>query len=168
MSLPSRSIQSRSVEHAGRDLDSLQIQNLDDSDQTRVPGQEASPMQGKQRESSSQPENSSIDPPSNGDLDLRKWLQDAVRETDTNSLSRRHTGFSFTDLNVFGFDAGQGVQSTIWSVALDPFRTLASVLSSKASSRVHILRDCNGFLKDGEMLLVLGRPGSGCSTFLKQ
>ena len=22
-------------------------------------------------------------------------------------------------------------------------------------------------LKDGEMLLVLGRPGSGCSTFLK-
>lgn len=30
-----------------------------------------------------------------------------------------------------------------------------------------ILNDCSGCVKPGEMLLVLGRPGSGCSTFLK-
>jgi len=30
-----------------------------------------------------------------------------------------------------------------------------------------LLQDFSGCVKDGEMLLVLGRPGSGCSTFLK-
>lgn len=30
-----------------------------------------------------------------------------------------------------------------------------------------ILQDFNGVVRPGEMVLVLGRPGSGCSTFLK-
>lgn len=30
-----------------------------------------------------------------------------------------------------------------------------------------IIKDFSGIVKDGEMLLVLGRPGSGCSTFLR-
>ncbi len=30
-----------------------------------------------------------------------------------------------------------------------------------------ILHNITGFCKDSEMLLVLGRPGSGCSTFLR-
>ncbi len=30
-----------------------------------------------------------------------------------------------------------------------------------------ILEDFNGLAKPGQMVLVLGRPGSGCSTFLK-
>ena len=34
-------------------------------------------------------------------------------------------------------------------------------------SKKTILRDLTGFCKDGEMLLVLGRPGAGCTTLLK-
>ena len=30
-----------------------------------------------------------------------------------------------------------------------------------------MINDFSGVVRDGEMLLVLGRPGSGCSTFLK-
>lgn len=30
-----------------------------------------------------------------------------------------------------------------------------------------LIHDFSGVVRDGEMLLVLGRPGSGCSTFLK-
>ena len=30
-----------------------------------------------------------------------------------------------------------------------------------------LIHDFTGVVRDGEMLLVLGRPGSGCSTFLK-
>lgn len=37
---------------------------------------------------------------------------------------------------------------------------------SKASTKV-ILKDLSGFCKDGEMLLLLGRPGAGCTTLLK-
>lgn len=32
---------------------------------------------------------------------------------------------------------------------------------------VHVLRNCEGLVKSGEMLLVLGRPGAGCSTLLR-
>lgn len=35
------------------------------------------------------------------------------------------------------------------------------------SSEKKILRNFEGYMKAGEMLIVLGRPGSGCSTFLK-
>lgn len=31
----------------------------------------------------------------------------------------------------------------------------------------NLIHDFTGVVRDGEMLLVLGRPGSGCSTFLK-
>jgi ATP-binding cassette subfamily G (WHITE) protein 2 (PDR) len=33
--------------------------------------------------------------------------------------------------------------------------------------KIQILRDFDGLIRSGEMLVVLGRPGSGCSTLLK-
>lgn len=56
----------------------------------------------------------------------------------------------------------------------DQFNFLAT-LFSKISGRVQaasdggkaILTDFTGLVNPGEMLLVLGRPGSGCSTFLR-
>lgn len=44
---------------------------------------------------------------------------------------------------------------------------IRSFLTRRQSSRINILRDFGGLLKSGEMLVVLGRPGSGCSTLLK-
>ncbi|RAL63508.1 hypothetical protein DID88_003928 [Monilinia fructigena] len=37
----------------------------------------------------------------------------------------------------------------------------------KKGREVNILKDFRGVMKPGEMVLVLGRPGSGCTTFLK-
>lgn len=36
-----------------------------------------------------------------------------------------------------------------------------------AGEKRDLIHDFTGVVRDGEMLLVLGRPGSGCSTFLK-
>lgn len=36
-----------------------------------------------------------------------------------------------------------------------------------AGEKRNLIHDFTGVVRDGEMLLVLGRPGSGCSTFLK-
>lgn len=33
--------------------------------------------------------------------------------------------------------------------------------------KIQILRNVDGLVRSGEMLIVLGRPGSGCTTFLK-
>src|SRR5579862_2010497 len=53
---------------------------------------------------------------------------------------------------------------------LAPFKKLKMAVSHRKPAETvqrTLLHDFSGFVKDGEMLLVLGRPGSGCSTFLK-
>ena len=51
-------------------------------------------------------------------------------------------------------------------------KTLFGVLNPimngmKAQTSRRILHNFQGTLKEGEMLLVIGKPGSGCTTFLK-
>jgi ATP-binding cassette subfamily G (WHITE) protein 2 (SNQ2) len=40
-------------------------------------------------------------------------------------------------------------------------------MPGSAGEKRDLIHDFTGVVRDGEMLLVLGRPGSGCSTFLK-
>lgn len=51
------------------------------------------------------------------------------------------------------------------------FNVVASMRSlfelGKRDSEFNILKGFSGVTKPGEMVLVLGRPGSGCTTFLK-
>ncbi|KAI0380573.1 P-loop containing nucleoside triphosphate hydrolase protein [Hypomontagnella monticulosa] len=44
---------------------------------------------------------------------------------------------------------------------------LVNPLRSRAGREIQTLRECEGIIEPGEMLLVLGQPGSSCSTFLK-
>ncbi|KAI9870180.1 MAG: hypothetical protein M1823_008824, partial [Watsoniomyces obsoletus] len=44
---------------------------------------------------------------------------------------------------------------------------LARSLTGAGQRRIDILRNFDGLVRAGEMLVVLGPPGSGCSTFLK-
>ena len=48
-----------------------------------------------------------------------------------------------------------------------PFRKIAGGFSGRRNRQRVLLNDFSGSMREGEMLLVLGRPGSGCSTFLK-
>ncbi|KAK8085188.1 ABC multidrug transporter [Apiospora hydei] len=99
----------------------------------------------------------------------------ATRESSLNawlaqmqSRPRLRFGVSFSSLHVSGFDTSVRFQHTIASYALLLPRWAASLLSRRPrDTRVQILRDFQGLVRDGEMLLVLGRPGSGCTTFLK-
>ena len=40
-------------------------------------------------------------------------------------------------------------------------------ITGRGKRKIQILRDFEGLVKSGEMLVVLGRPGAGCSTLLK-
>lgn len=52
-----------------------------------------------------------------------------------------------------------------WALAIPMY--LVNPLRSHVKCKIPILRECEGIIQPGEMLLVLGRAGSGCSTFLK-
>jgi ATP-binding cassette subfamily G (WHITE) protein 2 (PDR) len=58
------------------------------------------------------------------------------------------------------------LQANVGSILTAPFRP-QEYLNLKSRSPRKILDSFDGFLDPGELLLVLGRPGAGCSTFLK-
>ena len=95
------------------------------------------------------------------------------RQAHSEDEKTRHVGLVFRNLTVTGMGLGASLQSTLGDPFLAIPRKLAALLTGgpkkvagKPPVRT-ILSDFTGSVRPGEMLLVLGRPGSGCSTFLK-
>ncbi|KAF3937032.1 hypothetical protein ABW19_dt0210161 [Dactylella cylindrospora] len=80
----------------------------------------------------------------------------------------RHKGVIFKNLTVVGEGLGAAIQPTVASLFYGPFVAIRNLLrgGGRTPKRV-LIDDFTGLIKPKEMLLVLGRPGSGCSTFLK-
>jgi ATP-binding cassette, subfamily G (WHITE), member 2, PDR len=97
----------------------------------------------------------------NADATFQDWLQ---RQQKTKRLQ---LGVSFRNLECHGFTSSATFQHTVISYAMVLPRLIARCFSRQPPRRVQILRNFDGVVNSGEMLLVLGRPGSGCSSFLK-
>ncbi|GAB1205453.1 hypothetical protein APSETT445_004129 [Aspergillus pseudonomiae] len=109
----------------------------------------------------------SLDPTS-GQFDQYKWTRMRLKLMDKEGIPRPpSTGVVFQNLNVSGSGSALQYQSTVGSILWEPFRPQGLLSFVKKSPEKQILRNFDGLLKSGEMLIVLGRPGSGCSTFLK-
>ncbi|GAB7355524.1 hypothetical protein MBLNU459_g6007t1 [Dothideomycetes sp. NU459] len=104
--------------------------------------------------------------PQNKAFDLYKWLRLFMHDLDDEGIKVKRAGIVFKDLAVSGSGAALQLQQNVGSMFLEPFRIAKSMLSRRKDHK-QILRNFNGSLKSGELLIVLGRPGSGCSTFLK-
>lgn len=84
----------------------------------------------------------------------------------TNGIAIKQAGFAFRDLSVCGSQSSLATQADVGSILTAPFRPW-NYLNINSRSPRRILDNFDGFLNSGELLLVLGRPGAGCSTFLK-
>lgn len=104
--------------------------------------------------------------PDRREFDLSKWLQRFIRELGEKGLEDRQIGVSFRNLDVFGSGAAIQLQKTVGDIAMTPLR-IGELFSFGKKEPKHILNNFNGLVKSGELLIVLGRPGSGCSTLLK-
>lgn len=93
------------------------------------------------------------------DASARPQLQDWLSVKQNNQPIR--IGVSFRNLDCVGRRHSAQYHGNFLSTMLRPFRSLQS------RDKVQILSRFEGLIRPGEMLLVLGRPGSGCSTFLK-
>lgn len=103
--------------------------------------------------------------PESASFDVTKWVKTFVSELNDQGHKPSGLGVVFTDLDVFGSGSALQLQETVKSVLLAPLR--AGELFAAKKDHKQILHGFNGLLKSGELLAVLGRPGSGCSTFLK-
>ena len=78
----------------------------------------------------------------------------------------RAAGFAFRNLSAFGYTKGSDFQKTVDNYPIALLDMARGIMGQKGH-RVDIFRNFEGVVQPGEMLVVLGPPGSGCSTFLK-
>ncbi|CAE6414842.1 unnamed protein product [Rhizoctonia solani] len=99
-------------------------------------------------------------------FDFADRVRAALDRMDEEGIKHRELGVGFVDLTVRGLGAAAKYQDTLFSM-LSPRQWLQTLNELRHPPVKDILTGFTGTVKSGEMLLVLGSPGSGCSTLLK-
>ncbi|KAI9319048.1 ABC-2 type transporter-domain-containing protein [Dichotomocladium elegans] len=101
------------------------------------------------------------------EFDLDDFLNGMSTDSQKAGHKPKHLGLIWKDLTVEGLGADAHTIPTVISGVLHALQFWKYFGIGANTSRKVILRGLNGCCKEGEMLLVLGRPGAGCTTFLK-
>lgn len=128
-------------------------------------------VQSQQSSSHANPFNaapgSALDPQGEN-FNARAWTKAMLnlQLSDENAPPIRTAGIAFRDLNVHGFGTDADFQKSVGNIWLEGVSLYKKIRGDKGR-KINILRNLDGLVEAGEMLVVLGPPGSGCSTFLK-
>ncbi|KAK3396685.1 ABC-2 type transporter-domain-containing protein [Sordaria brevicollis] len=114
---------------------------------------------------------------SDEDFHLEQFMRDGhLEKRNEAGESTKRVGVVFKNLTVKGVSTGATFVRTLPEAVLgtfgpDLYRILGNYFPALRFGRKPELRtllnDFTGVVRHGEIMLVLGRPGSGCSTFLK-
>jgi ATP-binding cassette subfamily G (WHITE) protein 2 (PDR) len=114
--------------------------------------------------------NPKLDPKSPS-FDSAAWIRNMKRvmDSDPDHFKPTALGVAFKDLRAYGKSSDADYQATVFNV---PFKLLGSawdavVNRNDTSHHFDILKPMNGLIKRGTVTVVLGRPGAGCTTFLR-
>ncbi|KAJ6552975.1 pleiotropic drug resistance ABC transporter [Mycena capillaripes] len=119
------------------------------------------------RESGSDTSEALLVPPAGAEpFDFEKTLRDIVRRHSEANIKTREIGVMFENLRVQGLGASVSYIETFGSF-VNPLRLFYFIKTLRHPRIRDILTGFEGTVRSREMLLVLGRPGSGCTTLLK-
>ncbi|KAL8874372.1 MAG: hypothetical protein Q9174_000271 [Haloplaca sp. 1 TL-2023] len=106
--------------------------------------------------------------PLSGHFKPERWTRTLIglQSRDPERYPQRVSGVAYSNLNVSGFGSPLDYQKTFGNYPLEA-ANLFNTITGKGKRKIQILRDFEGLVRSGEMLVVLGRPGSGCTTLLK-
>ncbi|KAJ4360097.1 uncharacterized protein N0V89_000656 [Didymosphaeria variabile] len=107
------------------------------------------------------PGDPSVDP-GNDAFQLPKFLKMFRNQLEDVGHSMMQVGIAYKNLNVYGKGEALQLQKTVGNSFM-----VQDMFKGGKKQHKHILRNFDGIVKSGELLIVLGRPGSGCSTLLK-
>ncbi len=112
---------------------------------------------------------STLPDPTSPSFDSPTWFREfaGLKDGHNPAYKAKRGGFFYSNLNVYGSVQAGDYLNTFGNAPLRVFRALGRLLGRNNATEVRILRDFEGFVDNGEMLAVLGRPGSGCTTLLR-
>lgn len=115
-----------------------------------------------------------VDPrldPNSDRFDLRYWVKNIRKlvTLDPDYFKPALLGVVFKDLRAYGMSADFDFQATFGNIAFKKLRQwiLRTDKNYIKNQQFDILKKMDGMFLPGELTVVLGRPGAGCSTFLK-
>ncbi|CAE6423760.1 unnamed protein product [Rhizoctonia solani] len=104
-------------------------------------------------------------------FDLLEYLRTTSGKQDEAGFAKKHVGVTFENLRVTGVGGVKIYVRTfpdaVKEFFLSPYYLAKSLVGGPSAAPKAILHSFNGAVHPGEMVLVLGRPGAGCSSFLK-
>jgi ABC-type multidrug transport system fused ATPase/permease subunit len=112
-------------------------------------------------------ESDSVLNPRSANFSAKEWAKAVVELVSPSGTLLRSAGVCFQNLSVHGFRAATDYHKEVGNIWLSFGAGLFQSLLGTPRPRVDILDQVDGLVRKGEMLVVLGPPGSGCSTFLK-
>ncbi|EPY49857.1 hypothetical protein SPOG_03329 [Schizosaccharomyces cryophilus OY26] len=97
------------------------------------------------------------------DFDLRRYLRGYKDTLDRDGIRSRTTGVCMRDTSIYGLGSGYEFLTTFIDIFLAPYRHFKErqVVKKAILSHSHALANA------GELVMVLGQPGAGCSTYLR-
>jgi ATP-binding cassette subfamily G (WHITE) protein 2 (PDR) len=111
--------------------------------------------------------------PNSDEFQSRYWIKNfrSLMDKDPDYYKNYSLGITYKNLRASGVAIDADYQSTVFNA---PFkftsRYAKKLFSSKAAKRktqFDILKSMDAVIRPGEVVVVLGRPGSGCTTLLK-
>ncbi|KAG9127447.1 hypothetical protein FRC07_013764 [Ceratobasidium sp. 392] len=104
-------------------------------------------------------------------FDLLEYLRTTSGQKDEAGFAHKHVGVTFQNLRVIGA-GGMKIYVRTFPDAVKEFFLMPLIIAKSLfgppfSAPKTILHSFDGAVRPGEMVLVLGRPGAGCSSFLK-
>ncbi|PVH68360.1 putative multidrug resistance ABC transporter [Cadophora sp. DSE1049] len=115
------------------------------------------------------PQKDSVLDPNSSHFQPRVWTKAALHyhSRDPEAYPSRTAGIAFRDLSVHGYGKATDYQKSVGNVWLEALGMARSLVRSGGQRKIDILQKFDGLVENGEMLIVLGPPSSGCSTLLK-
>lgn len=103
--------------------------------------------------------------------DLEDTLRGAKKADQESGIKSKYIGVIWDNLTVRGIGGVKNIVKVFPDAFVDFFNVPGTIMHmlgyGKKGNEFEILKNFRGVAKPGEMVLVLGRPGSGCTSFLK-
>lgn len=90
----------------------------------------------------------------------KDWIRSliAAQSQDPERFLQRSVGVAYKNIHVHGFGSPTDYQKDVFNALLSVGGLVRNLIGS-GKQKVQILRNFNGLVRSGEMLVVLGRPG---------